>query len=103
MSTTGPFADTGVNMGGDNDFPGYGWLYLCFKCVGLLGAVAGMATVEAVEAMQARIAELTQEVADAQDSRDEALRGRVIRLEDAEAHGLIIVGERPEAPAPQAA
>lgn len=79
-TSTGPFADTGVNIGGEGDFVGYGWLYLCEKCVGLLGNAFGQATADEARGLKATIADLEEEVAEVRDSLDEARLNRVVPI-----------------------
>lgn len=85
-SSTGPFVDTGVNLGVllNPEIPGP-WVYLCPKCVGAIAVLCGYVSPEQVAGVAERAAGLEQENAELKVSLERALasHARVVTVEDA--------------------
>lgn len=77
-SSTGPFVDTGVNLGVflNEEIPGP-WVYLCPKCVAAVAGVCGYQTPEQAAARATETVRLEQELVDVRDALEEARGARV--------------------------
>ena len=87
--TAGPFADTQVDLGAVEDQNGFGWLYVCRRCVATMGGLFGFETPEqilvreeAAAASAARIVELEGLLEEAEANRVVPIDGLLVRLQE---------------------
>lgn len=88
-SSTGPFVDTGVNLGVflNEEIPGP-WVYLCPKCVAAVAGLCGYASPEQAREADRTVAALEEEAAGLRAALEEARspENRLVRLDDVLAH-----------------
>lgn len=100
MGHMGPFADTQVDLGAVEDQNGFGWLYVCHKCVGTMAALFGYITPEAADALHAEIETSKQYAALTEDLLKEANQSKVVSLSELQEAGLVVPAAAPGIAAP---
>lgn len=95
MGHMGPFCDTQVDLGAVEDQNGFGWLYVCRKCVGTMAALFGHITPEEAEELRAEIETGKQYAALTEDLLREANQNKVVRVSELQELGLLTFPESP--------
>ena len=91
----GPFADTQVDLGAVEDQNGYGWLYVCRKCVGTMAALFGYITPDTASALLDKIDEIKAHAAETEDALLAEKASKVVSLAELQEAGLVLTA--PEA------
>ncbi len=92
MGHMGPFADTQVDLGAVEDQNGFGWLYVCHKCVGTMAALFGYISPEAADGLRDEIGTGKQYAAELENLLKEADKSKVVRLSELQEAGLVLAG-----------
>lgn len=93
MGHMGPFCDTQVDLGAVEDQNGFGWLYVCHKCVGTMAALFGHITPEAADELRDEIEMGKQYASVTEDLLREANASKVVRLSELQEAGLVTSSE----------
>ena len=92
MGHMGPFCDTQVDLGAVEDQNGFGWLYVCKRCVGTMADLFGYVTPEAAEELRDEIALSKQYAALTEDLLREEKASKVVKLSELQEAGLVVAG-----------
>ncbi len=95
MGHMGPFADTQVDLGAVEDQNGFGWLYVCKKCVGTMAALFGYITPEAADVLRDELETVKQYAALTEELLKEANQSKVVKLAELQEAGLVLAAPEP--------
>jgi hypothetical protein len=91
MGHMGPFADTQVDLGAVEDQNGFGWLYVCKKCVGTMAALFGFETPEQVAARSELMASADARITELEAQLEAERENKVVKLSELEDMGVVLV------------